>query len=104
MEQAGAGLQKIVAEALRKAAPEEAPLLAWPMVCGARLAEKTRALDFSGGVLRVEVPDAAWATQLLVFVPRYLANLNRLTGGGVQRIQFVLAGDAARAAGANGGR
>lgn len=104
MERAGTGLQKIVAEALRKAPQEEAPLLAWPMVCGAQLAAKTRALDFQSGVLRVEVPDAAWATQLLVFVPRYLAAVNRLTGGGVQRIQFVLAGQPVRAAGAGSGR
>jgi predicted nucleic acid-binding Zn ribbon protein len=98
MEQVRGGLQKLAAEVLQKAAPGEAPLLAWPLVCGPQLAQKTRALSFAEGVLRVEVPDAAWATQMLVFVPRYLASINKLTGGGVTRIQFVTAGAPSRRA------
>ena len=55
MEQAGSGLEKIVAQSLRLAPRAEAPLMAWPVVCGSAVAERTRALSFEDGVLRVEV-------------------------------------------------
>jgi predicted nucleic acid-binding Zn ribbon protein len=103
MERARDGLHKIVADALAKAPAAETPLLAWPLVCGPQLAQKTRALDFNAGVLRVEVPDAAWATQLLVFVPRYLASVNKLSRVQVTRIQFVVAGSVQAARGAAAG-
>jgi predicted nucleic acid-binding Zn ribbon protein len=91
MQRARTGLQKIVSDALRRAPAEERPLLAWPMVCGAAVAARTRALDFAGGVLRVEVPDAAWCDQLSALAPRYLDTLNRNLGAQVERISFVTA-------------
>ena len=48
MEQAGAGLEKIVAQSLRQAPPAEAPLLAWPVVCGSAVAERTQS-EAEGG-------------------------------------------------------
>ncbi len=93
MERAATGLRKIVAEALAKAPPEEAAVLAWPLVCGTAVADKTRALELAGGALRVEVPDAGWRNQLFGFVPHYLEALNRIAGGKVERIEFVLAGE-----------
>src|ERR1700733_2722671 len=51
VEQAGAGLEKIVAQSLRQSPPAEAPLMAWPVVCGSGVAERTRALSFKDGVL-----------------------------------------------------
>ena len=91
MQRARTGLQKIVSHALRRAPAEERPLLAWPMVCGATVAARTRALDFAGGVLRVEVPDAAWCAQLSALAPRYLQTLNRTLDAQVGRISFVTA-------------
>lgn len=90
MEHARAGLQKIVADALRHAPSAEAPVLAWPLACGAAVAARTRALDFAAGVLRVEVPDPAWCGQLREFAPRYLVALNQAVGVTVQRIEFVV--------------
>jgi hypothetical protein len=94
MERAATGLRKIVAEALAKAPPEEAAVVAWPLVCGTAVADKTRALELAAGVLRVEVPDAGWRNQLHGFTPHYLEALNRITSGKVERIEFVLAGEA----------
>lgn len=90
MEHARAGLQKIVADVLRRAPPEEAPLLAWPLACGPAVAAKTRPLGFREGVLRVQVPDPAWREQLLELAPRYLAALNQAIGVTVARIEFVV--------------
>ena len=91
MEQAGSGLDKIVARSLRLAPPTEAPLLAWPVVCGSAVAERTRALSFADGVLIVEVAGARWKAELQSLAPRYLAAINRYTSEAVRRIEFVLA-------------
>src|SRR5579859_1814638 len=91
MEQAGSGLEKIVSQSLRQAPPDKAPLMAWPLVCGSAVAERTRALSFEGGVLRVEVADSGWKTELQRLAPQYVATINRYTTQTVQRIEFVLA-------------
>ena len=90
MEQAGAGLEKIVAQSLRQAPPAEAPLLAWPVVCGSAVAERTRALSFEDGVLRVKVAGVRWKAELQALAPRYLAMINRYTTQAVRRIEFVV--------------
>lgn len=90
MEQAGPGLEKIVVGSLRRVPQGDAPLLAWPLVCGSMVAERTRAMDFAGAVLRVEVPDAGWKREMQGLAPRYLAVLNRYAGQKVERIEFVI--------------
>jgi len=91
LEQAGAGLEKIVAHSIRQAPRAEAPLMAWPVVCGSAVAERTRPLSFEGGILRVEVTDAGWRSELQALAPRYLAVINRYTTDTVHRIEFVIA-------------
>ena len=90
VEQAGVGLGKIVLDSLRRVPQGEAPLLAWPLVCGSVVAERTRALGFADAVLRVEVPDAGWKREMQGLAPRYLAELNRYAGQRVERIEFVI--------------
>src|SRR5438105_13332609 len=91
MEHAAAGLQKIVADALRRTPPGQAPILAWPLACGTAVAERTKVLDFTQGVLRVQVPDPGWRAELQALSPQYVAVINRYTGESVTRIQFVVA-------------
>jgi predicted nucleic acid-binding Zn ribbon protein len=90
LEHAAAGLEKIVAQSLRQALRAEGPLLAWPVVCGSVVAERTRAVGFEGGVLRVEVADAGWKAELQRLAPRYLAVINRYTTETVHRIEFII--------------
>ncbi len=90
MEKAGSGLEKIVIGSLRRVPPVEAPLVAWPLVCGSVVAERTRALAFDKAVLRVEVPDAGWKREMQSLAPRYLAAMNRYAGQKVERIEFVI--------------
>src|SRR5450755_2430240 len=54
----GSSLERIVSGALRQAAPEQTPILAWPLACGSAVAGRTRVLEFADGVLRVQVADA----------------------------------------------
>ena len=91
LEQAGTGLEKIIAQSLRQAPPADAPLLAWPVVCGSAVAERTRALKFEDGVLWIEVAGPGWRAELQALAPRYLAMINRYTTEAVRRIEFVVA-------------
>jgi hypothetical protein len=91
MELARETLQKIVAEMLAHVPPEQAPIVAWQFVCGKTVADRTEALGFTDGVLRVEVPDPTWRAQLAGLMPQYLALLRQYTGQKVERLDFVLA-------------
>jgi Dna[CI] antecedent, DciA len=90
VEQAGSDLEKIVARSLRQLPPAQAPLMAWPVVCGSAVAERTRALSFLDGVLRVAVADAEWKSGLQSLAPRYLASINRYTAEAVRKIEFIV--------------
>jgi predicted nucleic acid-binding Zn ribbon protein len=96
MQHARATLKKIYAEAVCRDAGDEAPLLAWPVVCGTTVAEKTRALSFVDGVLVVAVPDKVWRTQLQQMYQQYLAGLQHVSGRPVRNISFVVAPHATR--------
>jgi len=96
MESARHTLQKLVAELLNRLPAEQVPVSAWQFVCGKWVAQRTQALSFADGVLRVEVPDAGWRSQLHDLSRQYLANLNRYSATRVERIEFVLAGAGGR--------
>jgi len=87
MQPARATLKKIFAEVVRREG-DGGPLLAWPVVCGTRIAERATALSYVGGVLTVAVPDDAWRQQLESFVPQYLAALNQMVAEPVSKIEF----------------
>jgi hypothetical protein len=91
VQQAGAGLEKIVMRSLRQSPAADAPLLAWPVVCGSAVADRTRALSFEAGVLRVQVADAGWKSELQSLAPRYVATINKYTPAAVSKIEFVVA-------------
>lgn len=90
MEQVGAGLEKIVAGSLRRTPAGQGPLLAWALACGQAVAARTRAVEFAGGILRVEVSDAGWRAELQALAPQYLAVINRYVAESVKRIEFVI--------------
>lgn len=90
LQQAGADLEKILTKSLRQAPPGQAPLMAWPLVCGSAVAERTRAVSFLDGVLRVVVPDTGWRSELQMLAPKYLAAINRYTIQVVRRIEFIV--------------
>jgi len=65
-------------------------MLAWPLACGSAVAARTRALEFSKGILQVEVADTGWKRELEALAPRYLAVINRRVAQNVSRIEFVV--------------
>lgn len=96
MQHARSTLKKIFKEAVCSQAGDDAPLLAWPVVCGGAVAKKTRALSFVDGVLVVAVPDTVWRNQLQLMYQQYLAGLNHIAGRKVRNISFVVAPHATR--------
>ena len=96
MHHARGTLRKIFADKVCAQAGEDAPLLAWPIVCGAAVARKTRALSFVDGVLMVAVPDVAWRSQLQGMYQQYVAGVNQLVSTQVKSISFVVAPHATR--------
>jgi hypothetical protein len=92
LNRASSALETIVTKALHRVPPSESPLLAWPVACGSAVADRTRALNFSEGILRVEVADGGWRRELANLAPRYLAMINKCSATPVTRIEFVVKG------------
>jgi len=93
MERAAAALTNIMSELLRRVPVQDAPLLAWPAVCGQAVAARTRALQFAAGRLLIEVPDAAWRAQLAELEAHYRRQFAALLGRNqVRQIDFIAAG------------
>jgi hypothetical protein len=90
LNRTSAGLETIIVKALHRAPAGESPLLAWPIACGSAVADRTRALSFSDGILHVEVADAGWRQELANLAPRYLAVINKYSATSVKRIEFVV--------------
>ena len=90
MDRASSGLETIIAKALGRAPLGESALLAWPIACGSKVAERTRPLSFSDGILRVDVADAGWRRELASLAPRYVALINKYSATSVNRIEFVV--------------
>ena len=93
MEHGRGDLHKLFSDALENASADEAPLLAWPLVCGPGVANRTRPMDFIGGVLRVQVPDKEWKAQLESLVDDYLRAFGTLLSKKkVTKIEFIVPG------------
>ena len=90
MQQAGTELEKIIVQSFRHAPPAQVPVMAWPVVCGSAVAERTRAVHFEDGVLQVEVPDPGWKAELQTLAPRYLVAINRYSSQPIRRIEFQI--------------
>jgi hypothetical protein len=91
MQHAATTLRKIFSDTLRREG-SDAPMLAWPLACGTKTAERTQALSFAGGILTVAVPDETWRRQLRTFAGQYLTQLNQISSEKVSRIEFIIAG------------
>jgi hypothetical protein len=91
MEPARPTLQRLVADVLNRLPAEQIPVESWQFACGKQVAQRTQAVSFDSGILRVEVPDARWQEQLQDLSGGYLAKLNQYSRTRVERIEFVVA-------------
>jgi len=91
MHHARATLSRIYAKAAQQVAGEQAPVMAWPLACGSKIAKRTAALGCVNGELAVRVPDKIWRNQLQCFSDQYVAALNQMSRHKVKSIRFVAA-------------
>jgi hypothetical protein len=89
MHHARVTLSKIYGTAVHKLAGEQAPVIAWPLVCGSKVAQRTAALAYVNGELAVRVPDKIWRNELQGLQDRYVAALNQVSRHKVNSIRFV---------------
>ncbi len=89
LEPARVGYHKIVADILRRAPAEDAARIAWHLVSGSQVAQRTTVLELKEGVLRVRVPDNAWRRQLSEFAPQYLERIASVLSAAINHIEFV---------------
>ena len=94
MERSRTQVNGMAALIFRGAPPAEAVPLAWPLVCGKSVAQRTCALEFQKGELLVEVPDKSWRRELAGYLPHYIYQLKNTTGVAVEKIRFVVASPA----------
>lgn len=92
MEPIRTGLRRVMHDLLANQPVQEAVALAWPLVCGKDVAARTRILSLAEGRLTIEVPDAAWRSQLSAFTPRYVSGFAELIGAVVREVQFKAVG------------
>ncbi len=74
---------------LKERFEERSPLLSWPEIVGANIAEHSRAVDISDGVLVLEADHGAWRQELSLLIPMIIQKFNALYGEGtVTEIQW----------------
>ena len=91
MQSARQDIQSLARHLFKDAAPAEAVVLAWPLVCGSAVAERAPAVAFENETLRVAVPDKGWQLQLDAFTAQYLHRLTNLVGVPVKRVVYEIA-------------
>lgn len=91
MQHARNTLSKIYATATHHFAGDEAPVIAWPLVCGTTVAQRTAALSCIDGELEVRVPDKLWRNQLDSLADRYVTAINQVSRKKVKSIRFIAA-------------
>jgi hypothetical protein len=92
MQRVRSGIQKIAVDIFGRLPKDEAAILAWPLVCGAGVAKRTRALRFVSGTLEIQVPDRGWRSQLSDFSAQYASSINALLKTRlIERIEYVVA-------------
>ena len=89
MHHARATLSNIYATTVQRVAGEQAPVIAWPLACGSKIAQRTSALGCINGELAVRVPDKLWRSELQSLSDRYVAALNQMSRQKVKSIRFV---------------
>ncbi|PID79439.1 hypothetical protein CSB20_10290 [bacterium DOLZORAL124_64_63] len=61
---------------------ERSPLLSWPEIVGAKIAEHSRAVDITDGVLILEADHGVWRQEVSLLVPMIIQKFNALHGVG----------------------
>ena len=89
MQHAASTLRKIFRQNVCREG-SDAPLRAWPLACGSKIADRAKAVSYVDGTLTVAVPDETWRRQLQSFAVQYLSALNQISPAKVERLNFIV--------------
>ncbi len=81
-------LRDHLASALNAHSADERISAAWPVVCGAAIAQRTRVLSCVDGIVEIAVPDGAWLRQMLSLREKLLRELPTACGIALTDILF----------------
>ena len=65
---------------------------AWTVICGTAMADRGYVDGYNDGVLRIRVVDATWKNQMLAMRSHLRAELTRIAGVPVSRLEFEVPG------------
>ncbi len=85
-------LQGSLGRTLGAMAEEDRLAAAWPVACGKALSERGSVVGYEGGVVMVEVKDAAWLQQMMSMRGQLAGEMARIAGVKVREIHFEVKG------------
>jgi hypothetical protein len=83
-------LKGSLARSLRALRDEDRLAAAWPVTCGALMAEHGTVLGYNDGVVRVQVQDGPWMRQMISMRQQLEPELARIAGVRVTKIHFEM--------------
>ncbi len=83
-------LKGALGRSLRGLQEEDRLAAAWPVACGAAMAERGAVVGYADGVVRVEVADEAWLRQMMSMRGQLAGELARAAGVKVTEIHFEI--------------
>ena len=81
-------LKKNLARSLEKLPVADRLHAAWPVACGKAMAVRGEIVGFEGGVVEVQVQDAAWLDQMRSMGPVLQSELAKIAGVKIAGIHF----------------
>jgi predicted nucleic acid-binding Zn ribbon protein len=90
------GMRDLLKSSLRRSLgamrDEDRLAAAWPVACGAALAERGRVVGYADGMVYVEVADGAWVRQMRSMQAYLAGELARIAGVKIVGIHFEVKG------------
>jgi len=83
-------LRDALGQSLRGASEEDRLAAAWTVACGSAMAGRGRVAAYETGVLRIEVADAVWLSQMRSLSGALRSEMAKISGLPVRAIEFGL--------------
>jgi hypothetical protein len=86
-------LKKSLGQSLNSLRDEDRLAAAWPVACGKTMADRGTVVNYSDGILRVQVERMAWLQQFVSMRGQLAGEMARIAGARVSEIHFEMRGN-----------
>ncbi len=83
-------LNTCLARSLEALTEEDKLAAAWPVACGAIVAQRGAVIGYADGVVQLQVVDEVWMLQMISMRGRLARDMGRIAGVKVSEIHFVM--------------